>query len=208
MNINLASVGINKGQQYETIITTNDKNGKRNAAPIGIISRGPDSVMCRIFKGSQTLENILSQKEFIVNITSNPGMFTYATINTIPNEYLTEDNALINADSYFKCELTDVKNAVKKSDLLGKSEAKIIKAKVVNLKINNPCNLALNRAFPMLIESLSNFTRIDLVDKKTQEYYLNRFEESKRVINKVGSAKDKKAILLLKEALKEKGFNI
>lgn len=208
MNINLASIGINKGQQYETIITTNDKNGKRNAAPIGIISRSSDSIMCRIFNGSQTLKNILYQKEFTVNITSNPDMFTYATINTIPDDYLTKDNTLVNADSYFKCELTGVKNAVKKSDSLGKNEAKIIKAKVVDLKINNPCNFALNRAFSMLIESLSNFTRIDLVDKKTQDYYLNRFEESKRIINKVGSDKDKKAILLLKEALKEKGFDV
>ena len=46
----------------------------------------------------------------------------------------------------------------------------------------------------MLIETLSDFTRIDLVDVPTQQKYIARFKECMRVINKVGSKEDKKAI--------------
>ena len=67
MEINLSSVGMEKGRQYETVITTISPEGKRNAAPIGVICTGKDSIICRIFKGSTTLENIISQKEFTVN---------------------------------------------------------------------------------------------------------------------------------------------
>ncbi len=95
MNIDLSSVGMVKGQQYETIITTADSNQNRNTAPIGVICRGKDSIMCRIFKGGRTLDNIINQKEFTVNLTSNPEMFTSAIINNSPEEYLTENNSLI-----------------------------------------------------------------------------------------------------------------
>ena len=37
MEINLSSVGMEKGRQYETVITTLSPEGKRNAAPIGCL---------------------------------------------------------------------------------------------------------------------------------------------------------------------------
>lgn len=208
MNIDLSSVGMVKGQQYETIITTTDSNQNRNTAPIGVICRGKDTIMCRIFKGGRTLDNIINQKEFTVNLTTNPEMFTSAIINNIPEKYLTENNSLACADSYFKCEVTDLIEAVKQSDPIRKSEAIVIKAKVTDLKINNPCQKAVNRGFFMLIETLSDFTRIDLVDVSTQQKYIHRFKECMRVINKVGSKEDKKAIHILKNELIKKGFEI
>ncbi|WP_231624222.1 DUF447 domain-containing protein [Methanobrevibacter arboriphilus] len=44
--------------------------------------------MCRIFKGSKTLDNIILNNEFIVNITLNPILFTFATIGNIPEDFL------------------------------------------------------------------------------------------------------------------------
>ena len=45
MEINLSSVGMEKGRQYETVITTLSPEGKRNAAPIGVICTGKDSII-------------------------------------------------------------------------------------------------------------------------------------------------------------------
>jgi hypothetical protein len=61
-----------KGRQYETIITTKNDDGSKNAAPIGVIYAGDDKIINRIFKGSHTLENIIREKEFTVNITHDP----------------------------------------------------------------------------------------------------------------------------------------
>ena len=191
MEINLSSVGMEKGRQYETVITTLSPEGKRNAAPIGVICTGKDSIICRIFKGSTTLENIISQKEFTVNITENPELFTLSTIDNLPETYFDENNSIKNIESY-----------PIKSD----SKAIVIKAKVTSHVINKNIK-AINRAMGLLIETLINFTRIDMVDEKQQEYYLGRFREAKRVINKVGSKEEQKAIHEIKKELIKKGYS-
>ncbi|WP_299522750.1 DUF447 domain-containing protein [uncultured Methanobrevibacter sp.] len=207
MNINLSSVGMEKGRQYETIITTISSEGKKNAAPIGVICTGKDTVICRIFKGSTTLENIISQREFIVNITENPQLFTLATIDNIPENNFDENNSIKNIESYFKCEVKDLIEAIKKSDPVKKdSEAIVIKAKVTEHVINKNIK-AINRAMGLLIETLVNFTRIDIVDDKQKEYYLGRFQEAKRVINKVGSKEEQKSINRIKKELIKKGYS-
>ena len=196
MEINLSSVGMEKGRQYETVITTLSPEGKRNAAPIGVICTGKDSIICRIFKGSTTLENIISQKEFTVNIIDN-----------LPETYFDENNSIKNIESYFKCEVTDLIEAVKRSDpIKSDSKAIVIKAKVTSHVINKNIK-AINRAMGLLIETLVNFTRIDMVDEKQQEYYLGRFREAKRVINKVGSKEEQKAIHEIKKELIKKGYS-
>ena len=206
MEINLSSVGMEKGIQYETIITTQSSDGKKNAAAIGVICTGENSVMCRIFKGSTTLENIVSQKEFVVNITENPEFFTWATLDNIPEKYFNKDNSIKDVESYFKCEVTDLIDAVKKNDpVKPDSQATIIKAKVTSHVINKNIH-AINRAMGLIIETLVNFTRIDIVDDEQKEYYLGRFREAKRVVNKVGSKKEQKTTDEIQEELIKKGY--
>ena len=208
MDINLTNIGMFKGQQYETIISTANSDGSLNAAPIGILCRGKDKVMCRIFKGSHTLENIISQKEFIVNITQNPELFTWSLLDNLEMNDFNEDKSIKNADCYFKCEVTSIKEAVKQSDpIKSKGEANVIKADVVELVINNPTK-AYNRAFSYVIECLANFSRIDIVDDEKRKYYLDSFKEAYRVVKKVGSKKDKEAMDKIKSKLNEKGYDI
>ncbi|MBZ9571471.1 DUF447 family protein [Methanobrevibacter sp. TMH8] len=216
MNIDLSSVGMEKGQQYETIITTINKDKDKNAAPIGVICKDKDKIMCRIFEGSTTLDNIINQKEFIVNITLDPILFTLATTGNIPEDLFDKSNIsdsdslvnLKNTDAYLKCKVIKIKDAIKKSDPIRKSEAKVIISDVVDIVLNNKCTKAANRGFYSLVESLVNFTRIDIVDKEKKDYFLDRFLESKRIINKVGSKEDKLAMDLLKKALEDKGYSI
>lgn len=208
MEIDLAKIGMFKGQQYETIITTINKDGNLNAAPIGILCGGKNKVICRIFKGSQTLENIISQKEFIVNICENPELFTWSLLDNLEKNDFSKDNSIKNVDAYFKCEVTSIKEAVKQSDpIKKKSEANVIKADVSELIINNPVK-AYNRAFSYVIECLENFSRIDIVDDEKRKYYLDSFKEAYRVVKKVGSKKDKEAMDKIKSKLNEKGYDI
>ena len=208
MEIDLTNIGMFKGQQYETIISTVDSDNNMNAAPIGILCRGKDKVMCRIFKGSHTLENIISQKEFTVNITQNPELFTWSLLNNLEMTDFNEDKSIKNVDCYFKCEVTSIKEAVKQSDpIKNKGEANVIKADVVELTINNPTKIY-NRAFSYVIESLANFSRIDIVDNEKRKYYLDSFKEAYRVVKKVGSKKDKEAMDKIKSKLSKKGYDI
>lgn len=208
MEIDLTKIGMFKGQQYETIISTSNGDGTLNAAPIGILCRGKNKVMCRIFKGSHTLENIISNKEFIVNITQDPELFTWSLLDNLQASDFDENKSVKNIDCYFKCEVTSIKEAVKQSDpIKKKSEANVIKADVVDLIINKPVKVY-NRAFSCVIESLANFSRLDIVDDEKRKYYLDSFKESYRVVKKVGSKQDKDAMDRIKRKIIEKGYDI
>lgn len=206
MQIDLASVGMEKGKQYETIITTTSCDDIKNAAPIGVICAGQDKVLNRIFKGSRTLENIISKREFIVNITHNPEVFTLSTVGNLPEDYFNEDNSLKCADAYFKCEVISLKEAVKQSDpVKSKGEAIVIKSKVTQLVINKQTR-PINRGFGYVIESLSNLTRVDIVGEEQKEEYFERFREANRIVTKVGYKQDIEAMQKIKKELIKKGF--
>lgn len=206
MEIDLTLIGMEKGKQYETIITTNDAENIQNAAPIGVLCSGNDRILNRIFKGSHTLENIISQREFVVNITHDPEIFTLSTLGNLPESYFNEDNSLKCAEAYFKCEVISLKEAVKQSDpIKKKGEAIVIKSKVTELVIKNPTK-AFNRSLGCVIETLSNYSRFDLVDDVQKEYYLNRFQECNRIVKKVGYEADKKAMDEIKKGLMKKGY--
>ena len=196
MQIDLASVGMEKGKQYETIITTTSCDDIKNAAP----------VLNRIFKGSRTLENIISKREFIVNITHNPEVFTLSTVGNLPEDYFNEDNSLKCADAYFKCEVISLKEAVKQSDpVKSNGEAIVIKSKVTQLVINKQTR-PINRGFGYVIESLSNLTRVDIVGEEQKEEYFERFREANRIVTKVGYKQDIEAMQKIKKELIKKGF--
>lgn len=206
MQIDLASVGMEKGKQYETIITTTSCDDIKNAAPIGVICAGQDKVLNRIFKGIRTLENIISKREFIVNITHNPEVFTLSTVGNLPEDYFNEDNSLKCADAYFKCEVISLKEAVKQSDpVKSNGEAIVIKSKVTQLVINKQTR-PINRGFGYVIESLSNLTRVDIVGEEQKEEYFERFREANRIVTKVGYKQDIEAMQKIKKELIKKGF--
>lgn len=206
MQIDLSLIGMEKGRQYETVITTENCEKIKNAAPIGVLCSGPDMILNRIFKGSHTLENIISQRKFIVNITHDPEIFMLSTIGNLSEDYFNEDNSLKCAEAYFKCEVISLSEAVKQSDpIRKKEEAIVIKSKVTDLTINQPTR-AMNRGFSYVIESLSNFTRFDMVGEEQKEEYLNRFREAFRVVRKVGYKEDIKSMKIIKEELRKKGY--
>ncbi|MER2013788.1 MAG: DUF447 domain-containing protein [Methanobrevibacter sp.] len=208
MEIDLTLIGMEKGMQYETIITTTDEKNIPNAAPIGVLCSGRDMILNRIFKGSHTLENIISQREFTVNITHDPELFTLSTIGNLPQDYFNNDNSLKDADAFFKCEVISLKEAVKQSDpIKKKGEAIVIKSKVTDMVIRREVK-AFNRAFGCVIETLANFTRFDLVDETKKQYYLSRFTECSRVVNKVGGKEEKQAMGEIKKELIKKGYEI
>ena len=74
-------------------------------------------------------------------------MFTLATTNTIPEEYLTRISKktksneklayLTDADAYFICEVTSLKTSFREDDPIKDTEINFIKAEVVEINIKN-----------------------------------------------------------------------
>ena len=206
MNADLTLIGMERGRQYETIITTKNKDSSKNAAPIGVIYAGENKIINRIFKGSHTLDNIIREKEFIVNITHDPELYTISTLGNLPQDFFDEDCSIKNVKAYFKCEVISLTEAVKQSDpVKKKDEAIVIKSKVTDMTVKDNAH-ALNRGFGYVIETLANFSRFDIVDDSQKEEYVKRFKEANRVVLKVGTKEDIKAMRIIKKELMKKGY--
>lgn len=213
MKINLKDVGMKKGQKYEGIYTTINKNNEKNAAPIGIMCKGENEIGCRIFEGSKTLANIQEQKEYVVNITNNALSYTLSTIDNLPASYFTDDDdeiaILKDTDAYLISKVKSIEKMDTSNDPIHQEgDAFIITGEVTDIKKNNPCAKAMNRGIHCLIESLVNYTRIDIVNKEKQDYYIGRFKENQRIIEKVADDKTKEAMNIIKENMIKKGLNL
>ena len=197
----LSKLGIEKNLQYECITTTMSKDGIKNAGAFAFIYLGDDNVHCHIFEGSKTLKNILDTKEYVVNITQDPLVFTYATLDCLGDEYYTNDSdiAIIkNTPAYI---IVDAENVEIKTPenfpIKGDNNIYFITGKIREVVVNDENAQAYNRGMSALIESLVNFSRYKIVDENKRKAYMNRLIENQRVIDKVSDEKTKKAIAYL-----------
>ena len=198
MTYDLTRLGIEKDLQYECITTTISKDGVKNAGAFTFIYLGDDRVHCHIFEGSKTLKNILDTSEYVVNITQDPLVFTYATLNCLSDEYYTTDSDIAivkNTPAYI---IVDVENVEIKTpeNFPIKSDNRIyfIYGKIRKVVINDETVQAYNRGMSGLIEGLVNFSRYKIVDESKRKGYMDRLIENQRVIEKVSDEKTKKAM--------------
>lgn len=210
MTLTLNNLEMYAKQQYEVILTSWNEDGTRNAAPFGTIVKDETHIINRIFDGSTTLKNILRNREFTVNITSNPIYFTRALIDNIPYEnYVNDDSLILNdIDAYFNGNVIETKYVTKKDDPISPTETCYIESEVNKIFINKEKINVINRGIHCIIESLVNYSRIDKVNDEQKKYYMGRFRENRRVTNKVGSKADKEAMKYIISNLEKKGYSI
>ncbi len=199
---NLKSLKMEKGLLYETIVTTLNVEGVGNAAPIGVICKGPREVILYLYEGSHTLSNILATSNFTVNITDDPILFTEATLGDLGDEYFipySEYLILRGASSFFTATTKRVKG-VKRKDRYGESKLFIITADVKRIFKGKNFKEPLNRSIYAIIESLINYTRINRVENK--EDIIDRILEMKRVVDRVGGSREKLAMRRIIDSLR------
>ena len=192
----LETIGMEKGLLYETVITTKNKNGVPNAAPIGVICKNKNEIVLNLFEGTHTIKNIKESSKFVVNILKDPLVFFGCTTGDLSFDYFKkhENNFYIkNTDAFFTASVTSVKEIVKEDDI-NRSKMSVIKASVDEIIIKKECIEPLNRAIFAIIESLVYLTRIKMVDQNTSQKYLERIQEMSRTVNRVGSLDHKKAM--------------
>lgn len=203
MKYDLGSVGIHMNLQYECITTTVNSKKEKNSAPFAFIYLGEDKVMCRIFEKSKSLKNILQTKQYVVNITQDPMIFTLSTIDRLPEEYYTDDDdiaILKDSGAYLIIDVDEIEMKTPE-DFSIKNDTNIyfITGTIKDFIIRDERIKAFNRGFSGLIESLVNCSRYKIVDGEKRKYYKNRLEENRRVIEKVSDDKTKKAMEILTE---------
>ena len=201
-----------KGARYEAIYTTMNKNGEMNAAPIGVKCINDYDVAARLFEGSRTLSNIKETNLFVVNITDNPKIYADALYGNLENlEFVRDDDIayLKNVDAYFICLVKSINEVEAQKDYVNEgAKSFIVTAENIKIVINKQGAKALNRGLFSFLESLVDYTRVDVIDDEKKEEYKKRFLENERVIERVAETDVKDAMATLREKMIEKGLDI
>ena len=202
MKYDLSRLGIEKDLQYECITTTINKDGVKNAGVFAFQYLGEDKVHCHIFEGSKTLKNILETNEYVVNITQDPLVFTYATLDCLGDEYYTDDDSIAiikNTPAYIIVDVEDVEIKTPENfPIKGDKSIYFITGKIREVVMNAEYAQAFNRGMSALIECLVNFSRYKIVDEERRKAYMDLLIENQRVIDKVSDEKTKKAMAYLR----------
>ena len=212
MSFSLESIGIKAGGKYETIYTTMNKKGEMDAAPIGLKCVDDYAVLAHIFEGSKTLENIKETGIFVVNITSDPSVFARSLYGNLEEDEFVRDDDIVymkNADAYFIALVKSIEDKeIGKDHVNDGAKFSIINAESIKIIINKPGTKALNRGIFAFLESLVDYSRIDIIDDEKKDEYIKKFKENERLIDVVAEDDVKEAMNDLKKRLIEMGVKL
>ena len=212
MSFSWESIGIKAGGKYEAIYTTMNKKGEMDASPIGLKCVDDYAVLARIFEGSKTLENIKETGIFVVNITSDPSVFARSLYGNLEEDEFVRDDDIVymkNADAYFIALVKSIEDSeIGKDHVNDGAKFSIINAECIKIIINTPGTKALNRGIFAFLESLVDYSRIDIIDDEKKNEYIKKFKENERLIDVVAEDDVKEAMKELKEKIIEKGVEL
>ena len=203
---NLESLNMFKGQLYETIVTTQNNESVKNAAPIGVICKDSNHVVIHLDNCVHTHLNILENGELIVNIIKDPLIFTYSTLGELDDEYFDDFNGfplIKNTLGFFKAHVIKIREKKRENDY-NDGIGHIVTCEVEEIFISENNEIVpLNRAMNAVIESLVYYCRFDHKYKDKQEIIWTHMKELNRVCQKVGNKGEKESIKLIMNKLKE-----
>ncbi|WP_319506894.1 DUF447 domain-containing protein [uncultured Methanolobus sp.] len=187
--INYDDFGLYEGIS-ETIVTTN-RGWTANAAPMGII-RKKDKLFVRMFKGSNTYNNVLSEKSLVVNITLDPLVIVNSTFTDLEDSDFENVNlrgrnftALKKAQCWIAFDCTNTKIT---------SEALVTELVPVGTRMNKIMIRAPNRGLFGVIEACIHATRYKLT---CDDKYIKLIKAYGDIVDKCGGENEKEAMKLL-----------
>jgi hypothetical protein len=199
----LQALEMERGRLYETIVVTWDGSMVGNAAPIGVLCTGEDTVTLYLYQGTRTVENVLDNGRFTVNVTLDPLIFTDSTLGDLDEDMFSHYRDFLHlrgADAFFTAEVVSVKKLVKR-DRFGESELHVVKARAGDVMRAESFRMVLNRGIYAVIESLIAYTRAEFSDPLVLR---ERIAEMNRVARKVGGPREKEAMRRIIQALESK----
>ena len=202
----LNSLNMFKGQLYETIVTTQNNEHIKNAAPIGVICKDSHHIVIHLDNCVHTHLNIMENGELIVNITKDPLIFTYSTLGELDEEYFDEFNGfplLKNSLGFFKVHVIMTIEKKRENDY-NDGIGNVVTCEVEDIYISDYNEIVpLNRAMNAVIESLVYYCRFDHKYKDIQKEIWTHMKELNRVCQKVGNEKEKKSMKFILDKMRE-----
>lgn len=195
--MNPQDAGIGDGIS-EVIVTTQSAAGEWNAAPIGIISEvteeGERRYFVKLYRGSQTLANVLATGRLAANITTDAVLFVQTALDDLPAECFTAFAGVpvlreANAWIVFTSELVEERPTYLRFHLQPQA-----------VKINRREVKAINRGLNAVLEATVLATRLSMAtNEREREERRQELERHAAIVATCGGRREQQALALLRE---------
>ncbi|MHC1579142.1 MAG: DUF447 domain-containing protein [Candidatus Alkanophagales archaeon] len=181
-----------EGRISEVIATTKSRDGRANAAPLGIIRENGYRV--RIFR-SRTLENVRQTGMLAANVTDDPVLFVMTALGDLEPQHFSRFRGfpvLRAADAWvlFKCSVS------------GETpEFSEFRLKPVALKVRRRGVRAVNRGRNAVVEAAIHATRYVLTEGVEREELKKLIDYYSKIVERCGGAAEREAMRLLYEKI-------
>lgn len=169
----------------ETIVTTLSKDGKPNAAPMGLVRQGTKTLI-RMFPGSRTFANVSETGHLVANIVTDPLVFVVSAFEDLDDSYLIPQGdmppVILDACAwiYFKAEVD------------GTVRLTPLKSEILCRKVPS-----FSRGFAAVIDAAVTGTRLRFLGDEGRK----RIHEDAVLVEKCGTPRDNEAMKRLKKIL-------
>ncbi len=175
----LDGLGFEEGQIFETIVTTMNHDGSVNAAPMGVVRTGRETLEIRPFKSSSTYRNLSSRPEACINVTDDPVIFL---ITAFKEEGLRgfEEPSL----DGIRLREADAHIFISVQDLDESEDRARFTCNVDSVEVGEAGPRPFSRGRAQAIEAVIHATRIEFL------YREGRVEEGEELVRRFGVCKD------------------
>ncbi len=175
----LDGLGFEEDQIFETIVTTMDHDGSVNAAPMGVIRTGRETLEIRPFKSSSTYRNLSSRPEACVNVTDDPTLFL---VTAFKEENLRgfEEPSL----DGIRLKEVDAHVFISVRDIEDSEDRARFTCNVDSVEVGEAGSRPFSRGRAQAIEAVIHATRIEYL------YREGRVEEGAELVRRFGVCKD------------------
>jgi hypothetical protein len=189
----LTNLGFSENTIFETIVSTYNKDGTPNAAPMGTIMQNQKTISLTIFNSSQTSRNLKANKCAVINLTGNIEVFYKTAFKE------TNPAGKLPQEWFGKAETVEapklrLANATIDVSVVGMAPIGAEKTKfscnIEQIDASKMCPQVYCRANALTIEAIIHATRVKAFanDKKLQKSVSNLLElikNSNEIVNRV-----------------------
>lgn len=190
--VRLTDLGFVKGVIFETIVSTYNKDGTPNAAPMGATMQDPQTISLNAYNSSSTSSNLKTNKCGVINLTSNIVFFYKTTFKeanpdgTLPQEWF-EKAEVINAPKLRSADAT-VAVSVVDTIAVGPEKTKF-SCKIERINAAEMSPQVYCRAKSATLEAIIHATRVKaFINEKTKQKdvrkLLEMIENSSDIVNR------------------------
>ncbi len=169
----LSDLGFKKGAISEVILSTYNRDGSPNAAPMGATLKDEQHLTIELYNSSTTLANLKTTKCAVVNLTSNIDVYYRAAFkeanpdSTLPREWFAKAQA-VNAPKLRSADAT-VEGSVVDLAAIGAEKTRALLA-VERLEAEKGYPKVYCRAFGLTLEAIIHATRVKALAGNQKEH--------------------------------------